>query len=77
MRRCARCSNYVPDGSKRSWCETCRRRQAQAISKSHAKHHAETDPTDEELDAIIAEQRKRLPIWWPDEFVNAEYDYND
>ena len=62
MSRCEWCNHFCV----KSPCERCR----EAIIKNMTAPLNPPEPTEEELDKIIAEQRKNLPKWWKGENPN-------
>ena len=56
------------------YCLAIRERYAPlgALGEAGAKGHRDEEPTTEDLDALIAEQMKRLPRWWWSDVAEME-----
>ncbi len=72
---CRHCNRILGRArSKRGLCIVCYRDDAirvlYACCKTGPKPERHDDPTEEELNAIIAQQMRCLPAWWPDEELN-------
>lgn len=59
MNVCRRCGKKL--ASEKRWCNQCREKHRQLII---GRKRADHEPTQEEVDAIIAEQMSNLPSWW-------------
>lgn len=76
MPNCLHCERRKPARGKRGLCFACYVEPAvRALYPRRAKYDVE--PTEAELDAMIAEQMKCLPSWWHDEsrLVDGEFGY--
>jgi hypothetical protein len=66
MKKCRWCKREVKPPDLR--CARCRARHSEAVKigmkKRAARRIEEDEPTEAELEAIIAEQSKNLPSWW-------------
>lgn len=64
---CIHCKRDM-DLRAKGLCQTCWRHHGSLYPKSPWRRRERTEdnePTQEELDAIIAEQMRCLPAWWP------------
>lgn len=58
---CQSCGRRIPELHTK--CASCRAKRTAAIKAGIAARR-DREPTEAELDAMIAEQRQRLPAWW-------------
>lgn len=76
--KCPTCGRVVPKLATTYLCWRCYRnpdlREQKCKRIARGVRNPDHEPTtDEELDALIAEQMDRLPDWWRDE-CDREYD---
>ena len=71
---CHNCSKVVARYYCRKLCGACWRNPVIRVRFPAAHQGKHNEPTEEELEAMIAEQMKNLPAWWP---KNGQPDMED
>lgn len=65
--RCRKCNRRRPLlPGKRHWCKPCTDEMVATVIRPAVMRHCEHEPTEAELDALIAERSRpeNLPRWW-------------